>query len=73
MINSDEGNYTAWSNILFIMRLTEGKGTKQTVSNLVDQLGGFGADISSLRSDVGNMLLYQEGKNYLNSDSPYFG
>ena len=62
-------DYTAWSNILFIMCLTGGKGTKQRVSNLVDQLGDFGADISSLRSDVGNMLLYQEGKNYLDSDS----
>ena len=62
-------DYPVWSINLFIMLLTKGKGAKQMVSNLVGQLGGFGADISSLRSDVGNMLLHQQGKNYLDSGS----
>ena len=62
---------TPWSMILFVMFLIEGEDTKKRVSNLVDQLGGFGADMSSLRSGVGNMLLQLEGKRCLNGHSPY--
>ena len=47
------------------MPLINGEDTKKRVENLVDQLGSFGADISSLRSNVGNMLLHLEGESYL--------
>ena len=48
------------------MFLTKRQDTKKRVENLVDQLGSFGADISSLHKNVGNMLLHQEGKSHLN-------
>ena len=54
------------------MFLTKGVDTKKRVANLVDQLGFFGADISSLRSDVGDILLQQEGKSYLDTDFSHF-
>ena len=58
---------------MFELFLTKGEDTRKRVSDLVDQLGSFGADISSLRSNVGNIMLHQEGKSYLDSDSLYFG
>ena len=58
------------SSIIF---LNKGEDTKDKISNLMDQLASFGGDISSLRSNVGNMLLYLEGKGYLNHHSPFTG
>ena len=58
------------SSVLF---LNKGEDTKNKISNLMDQLASFGGDISSLRSNVGNMLLHLEGKSYPNNYSPFTG
>lgn len=52
--------------LLFIMFLIKREDTK--LSNLVGQLGNYGADISTLWGNVqvGNTLLRLEGKGYLN-------
>ena len=47
------------------MFLIKGEDTKKRVENLVDQLGSFGADISSLRHNVENMWLQLEGEREL--------
>ena len=59
-----------WSMVVF---LTMGEDTKKRFSNLTDQLEGFGADISSLRGNVRNILHHLDGNNGLNCDSQKIG